>query len=539
MGKKRPAPWGYQCPYQDACPHLEGMSTDWMWRRHQEDIWENHDLRRKVEELGITCRAHERSIGQLKKENAEFKAQWHALHQKQFKPNGHPKSSAAGDGPTGEKEKKKRGAPVGHPPWTRRQPGPVDRRVEVAAPKKCSRCGCKQLSPCPERAEHLQEDVVLCPRTLVICFDHQQAWCPVCERPVMQAAEGELIGSYIGPVAKSAAVYLHQAIGMSIRNVQKIMTEMFGLSMAPASVLGFEKAACAKAEGLYEDLHQKIQASTYLHADETSWRVDGQNHWLWYAGHEELAYFHIDRHRSMEAAQAVIGPKFEGILNTDDFASYNGVPASARQSCLAHPLRVAREALQTLATMEEPATVEESSQRFVRKAKTFLVKACETGRKLREAPVPKAQASRLKARFQERLRRMCASPFSWEPAEELRARLWKQRKNLLTFMKHPEVQPTNNQAEQSLRRSVILRKITFGNRSQAGARRQAMLTSLIMTAQRQGRDPRAALEQLWTQPTAMAQAAFYRQKTTPKKTRPKKKNASARRAKGKDPPKTS
>ena len=219
-------------------------------------------------------------------------------------------------------------------------------------------------------------------------------------------------------------------------------------------------------------------------------------------------------------------------------ASYNGVPARARQSCLAHPLRAAREALQTLDAWKNDTVVDEPSQRFMRQVKALLVEACQMGRKLRHKPLSRQKADELQERFLGRLMRLSAPQFSWEPAEQLRSRLRKQRKNLFTFIAHPEVEPTNNQAEQSLRRSVILRKVTFGNRSAEGARRQAMLMSLITTAQRQGRDARAALETLWTEPVAVAQAAFYRQKPAPKNIR-REKNASARRPQGNDPPKTS
>ena len=536
MGRKPEVPDGYECPHREACPHLQGLSAEWMWLRHQEDVLAGHESRRRIDALISECQQQDQRITQLESQNAALQA----LHRQQFKPNRGSGRAEDSAGPEAgqEKEKKKRGAPKGHPPWTRRQPTQVDRRVAVAAPTQCPHCACDHLLPRKKRSQHLQEDIVLCPRPQVTCFDHAQAWCPVCERAVIQAGAGELLGSYIGPVAKSAAVYLHHAIGMSIRHVQKIMTEMFGLAMVPASVLGFEQAACARAEGLYQDLQQKIQASAYLHADETSWRVDGKNWWLWYAGHRELAYFHRDPHRSKAAAQAVIGPGFKGILNTDDYASYNGIPATARQSCLAHPLRVAREALQTIATLPA-ATVDALSQRFLRQAKTFLQEACAAGRNLRETPLPEKAADKLKDHFLGRLTRLCAAKLAWEPAEQLRARLRKQKKNLLTFIHHPEVEPTNNQAEQSLRRSVIMRKITFGNRSPEGARRQSLLTSLITTAQRQGRDARAALESVWTQPPAVAQAAFYRPQTTRKKTRRKKKKAAPRRAKSKDPPKTS
>ena len=169
----------------------------------------------------------------------------------------------------------------------------------------------------------------------------------------------------------------------------------------------------------------------------------------------------------------------------------------------------------------------------------WQVEACQAGRDLRQQPLSKKKADELKDRSLGRLMRLSASPLSWEAAEQLRCRLRKQRKNLFTFIHHPEIEPTNNQAEQSLRRSVIMRKVTLGNRSPEGARRQAMLTSLITTAQRQGRDPRAALQTLWIEPLAVAQAAFYRRAPLRKATRRKKKNASARSPSGRDPPKTS
>lgn len=542
MGKGPEAPWGYQCPYRAACPHLQGLPAEWLWLRHQEDIEQAHELRKRIDQLVQECHQQAQRIRQLEQENTQLKAQWRARHQEQFKAS-KPDSTGTGSSPETPKEKKKRGAPKGHPPWTRRPPDHIDRTVRVDAPKECPHCHNRALQPCAERSEHLQEDIVLCPRTHVICFDHEQAWCPQCRRPVQQAAPGELIGSSIGPIAKSTSAYLHHGVGLSCRNVQKIMTELFGLPMVPASVLGFERAACARAQSIYEDLHQKIQASAYLHADETHWRVEGQNWWLWYAGHEELAFFHIDPHRSGAAAQTVIGPHFEGILNTDDYAAYNLLDVAERQSCLAHPLRLVREAEKLLTNAALAQTVDQRSQRFLRQAGQLLKDACQSGRQLRDQePGFKASAA-LQAGYERRLKRLCARELSWEHAEQLRARLWKQRQNLFTFLRHPEVQPTNNQAEQSLRRSVILRKVTFGNRSEAGAQRQALLSSLLTTAQRQQRDARAALEQLWTQPLEIAQQAFYRAKPSvdsrrkPRRTGRRKPNrrASTHRA-GRDPP---
>jgi hypothetical protein len=49
----------------------------------------------------------------------------------------------------------------------------------------------------------------------------------------------------------------------------------------------------------------------------------------------------------------------------------------------------------------------------------------------------------------------------------------------------------------------------FGTRSQSGLRTHSILPSLVLTALRQGRNPREFLQILLTSDTAKAQAALY------------------------------
>ena len=97
-------------------------------------------------------------------------------------------------------------------------------------------------------------------------------------------------------------------------------------------------------------------------------------------------------------------------------------------------------------------------------------------------------------------------------AETLRLRLLNPKKDfdhLFTFLDHKNVQPTNNQAEQSLRKMVIFRKICFGTRSSEGSRSHSILPSLVLTTKRQGKHPLDFLQTLFSSDTATAQAALY------------------------------
>jgi hypothetical protein len=144
---------------------------------------------------------------ELQRENQELKAQLQALHRRQFKA-GRQASPAAGPADPSPKEQKKRGAPAGHPPWQRPKPKEIDQFVQVPAPKECPHCHCAELNPVSQLHEHVQEDIVLQPKSVATCFVHGQGYCARCDRLVWRAGPGELVGSYIGPAAKATAIYL-------------------------------------------------------------------------------------------------------------------------------------------------------------------------------------------------------------------------------------------------------------------------------------------------------------------------------------------
>jgi hypothetical protein len=362
-------------------------------------------------------------------------------------------------------------------------------------------------------SEHLQEDIVLQPHTVVTRYLHKAAFCSRCNRTVVQAGKDELLNAPIGPVAKSVAIYLRYRIGMTYRKVQEVFEHLFGLSFVAASAVGFDRQAVVKGAAIYEDLREKIRASAAVHADETSWRNDGVGHFAWYAGNPDLAFFHIDRHRSTEVAQSILGSKFQGVLIADRYAAYNGVNAKARQACLAHLITRAKEITQELTLIEDAARDKKAAD-FCTDISAFFSKACSVGRKFLSGTLQWNQAPRIKRQLALELKRLCAGTLSYKPAETLRASLFgKDQKHLFTFLRHPGVQPTNNQAEQSIRFLVIFRKIMFGTRSLSGLKTHSILPSLVLTAIRQNRNPRDFFQTLLTSDTAHAQAALYRNST--------------------------
>jgi len=506
-------PHDFECLYRHSCPYLDGLSTQWVLEeyRRAHDVYQEH--LRIIDLLDGHLKARDERIRILERANAELKAKLQALHQRQFKPNRKKDAETGGkdvqnESSSNEGKKKKRGAPVGHPGWVRPKPERVDQTVHVPAPMICPHCQSDLLTPMEETTEHVQEDIVIQPRPLVTRFLHGQAFCTRCNRPVVQAGEGELLNTPIGPVAKSVAIYLRYRIGIPYRKTTEMFWELFGLKFVPASALGFDRKAAAQGMPIYQDLRDKVRTSNVVHADETSWRGDGVGHFVWFAGNEDLSFFHIDRHRSAEVAKTIFGEDFDGTLVRDRYAAYNGIGVDW-QACIAHLLTKAKEIRGEHALL--PQTEKDIAiGPFCDRVMDLCSRLCDTGQKLKSSDIPWKAAAKIEKSFVRELNTICKQPLRFKPAETLRTYLaGPEQRFLFAFLRRPGVPPTNNLAEQSLRHLVIFRKICFGTRSESGLKTHSILPSLVQTARRQGVHPRKFLQTLLTADTATAQAALY------------------------------
>jgi hypothetical protein len=507
MPEFKDLPDDFHCPYRDGCPYLEGLSTGWVWQRYQEVADTECHYEYQLEELYEQLREEHRQRNQLELENQQLRAQLHALHRRQFKGRRRPAPPPGSACPAAQP--KRRGAPPGHPPWQRARPKRIDRVVAVPAPRRCPDCQRPNLQPVAQLHEHLQEDIVLEPRTVVTCFRHRLAHCPSCGKAVWLPGAGEMVGAYIGPAAKATAAYLRYQLNVPDRKISQFFSDFFGLKFVPASAYGFERQAVRRGLPLYEDLRQKIRALPVAHADETSWRHDGNPYWAWYAGNRDLAFFHLDAHRSGEAAQSVLGERFRGTLVADAYASYNGVHPKDRQSCLAHIKTKAKELEAELALLKGKAADPQARQ-FCQNVQAWVHDACQAHQRLCRGRWRAKLARRKGQALRKQLRSLCATPLRYAKAEAFRKRLsGPEQKLLFTCFRRPDVPPTNNQAERSLRPLVIMRKVVQGTRSQKGLENHSVLRSLFETARRQGKKPHEFFLALLTQSTQRSQAALY------------------------------
>lgn len=97
-------PQGFTCPYRNSCPHMGMLSTTYIYGeyRRSSNVYQEH--LRCFDNYQETLRAKSERILLLERENAELKAKYQAIHQRQFKPNRKPKD----DKGTGSQQQEKK-----------------------------------------------------------------------------------------------------------------------------------------------------------------------------------------------------------------------------------------------------------------------------------------------------------------------------------------------------------------------------------------------------------------------------------------------
>lgn len=498
----------YGCPHVGHCPHLGGAALGTLVRLADENEESRQCLLKTIDaERARNSRLVEENE-RLQHELQQVKLELKLERQNKFATNRQKASEGCdsvepASGRAARSERRKRGAPVGHPGWFRKMPTEYDWDWDVPPPVRCPHCqGRVTVDDAFDPQEHLQEDVID-GRYRVVLYRHPAACCDDCGEWVQQPGEGELLGSRIGPCLRSSVLFLRQVIGISYRKIPQVIEEMFGITFAPATIVGFEKILAQLAEPIVEDIAKKLGSSDgAVHADETYSMLDGKRAYYWVHGDEKFIHFDFGTTRSGQVSRDVLGNSFTGTLVTDCYAGYIAHLAGAKQKCLAHLARTARD-WQKLADAGSPDFA------FFQAVKLFVKRGCEFHRLRGKGLLDMATLAAEKAWLRDELLRLEKWAVTRKKALTLQARIVNYHDDWLVFVDDARVPPTNNLAERALRPLVVLRKITFGHRSLGGGERMAALMTVAETARRHGLRASQIFLALWTHPPSEVLRRLY------------------------------
>ena len=281
----------------------------------------------------------------------------------------------------------------------------------------------------------------------------------------------------------SLIVTLREEARLPIRSIQRYLWTVHQLKLSVGAIADAIHRVARQARRTVDETLERIRGSPVVHADETGWREDGVNGYVWTFSTPTERYF-VRRGRGKEVVDEVLGESFDGVLVSDFYAAYNHYPG-LKQRCWVHLLRDIHE-LKALYPED-----------------TGLVRWAGAVRQLYDRAKAYAQAGvqpasgyhRFVSPNQLMLERQLLSlcrPFSNDetaPQAKLCRRIERFIKELFVFVSHPDVPSENNAAERSLRHLVISRKISGGTRSEQGTTSKMALASLFGTWRTKGLNP--------------------------------------------------
>ena len=228
--------------------------------------------------------------------------------------------------------------------------------------------------------------------------------CPVCERrrvPKLSLG-GQVVGKQrLGVNLVSLIATLREAGRLPIRTIQWYLETLHQLRLSVGSIVEVIHMVSRKAQPSVEQIVDSIRASPMVQADETGWREDGANGYVWTFSTPTEQYF-LRRGRDKGVVDEVLDESFSGVLVSDFYAAYNHYPG-LKQRCWVHLLR----------DIHELKVLHPQDRRLARWAKS--VHKLYVGAKAIAHPKPQ-QRRRAQKRLEQKLLALCR-PFMDDPVQ--------------------------------------------------------------------------------------------------------------------------
>ncbi|HUL20799.1 MAG TPA: IS66 family transposase [Thermodesulfobacteriota bacterium] len=362
-----------------------------------------------------------------------------------------------------ERVRKPKGARPGHPGVGRKRisssEGDRIMEVESTVGTHCPQCGSLLVDKGDRERSILESQPV---QAAPILYRLPKRYCPRCHRLYQPAPPGVLPKHLFGNQLLTTSTVMHYLHGIPLGRVCE------QLRVNPGSLVESFHRLAQLFESVIPRLIQAYRQSYVKHADETSWRTDGQNGYVWLFATDLITLFLFRKSRSGKIPQMILGQKtLPGVLVVDRYAGYNKAPCSI-QYCYAHLLREVEDLEKDFPDSEEVGT-------FVSVMAPLLASAM----KLRTQPIQDSNFYPQAAQIKTQILAAIDSPSTHLGIRRIQEIFSENAPRLYHWAQDRRVCADNNLAERDLRPTVIARKVSFGSVSDAGANTRGILMSLL------------------------------------------------------------
>jgi transposase len=381
-----------------------------------------------------------------------------------------------------EKGRRNSGGQKGHPGKTLEMSTTPD-LIVIQPVNSCSSCGCDLTDVDPCRQERRQVFDIPKPTLEVTEYRSEQKRCSCGEYTTAPFPENVSGPVQYGPRVRAMSVYFNHQQLIPEDRVSEIFNDIFGVSIAAATIASYGSAASNMLKPWLQRLYQWLAVHALKHLDETGFRIGGKTQWLHVMSNAFAIFYRIAAKRG-EMFQGL-----SGIIVHDHFRSYYKLSDVLHALCNSHHLRE----LKALIDIEKESWSARMS-RLLRYANKHRDKA-EVVRLLYDRIVadglafhesqPPLDSVNKRGKKKRRI------------GHNLLLRLRDHRDEVLRFLDSADFPFTNNCGEQDLRMMKLRMKISGCFRSFTGAEVFANIRSFTSTCRKQGVNVFGALEELF------------------------------------------
>lgn len=336
--------------------------------------------------------------------------------------------------------------------WLGKTIGKPNKSIIVQPDKYCFKHNERQLNKSHIKTRRVILDLVFSKKgvrkTLTEYIGHH-GYCPICNNSIPPLIIRQLSRQLYGHNYKAWYVYQRIEIQLSFSKINQFNYEIIKEKIGNAYGSELIKSFSQNYEDTEKQIILNILSSTFIHADETTVSILGENQYVWIFTTDKHVIFKLSRNR--EASTAIDFLKdYKGILISDFFSGYDNIEC-LQQKCWVHFIRNLNNSL-----WDNP---------FDKEYESFV---CE----IRNLIVPIIQATdqfglktHFLAKYQKTIDKFYKlhidnKVYKSEPCNLYQKRFKRYRNSLFTFIKHNETNWHNNPAENGLRHICVQRKIS-------------------------------------------------------------------------------
>lgn len=307
-------------------------------------------------------------------------------------------------------------------------------------------------------------------------------WCSQCQRVHYAPIPQEVVkAGLVGPRLTARVAFLKGVGHASFSTLRKFLRDVAGVTIRRGQLAKLVQKVSASLEQPDDELLAALPQEARRNVDETGHPDQGLRLWTWCFRAPRYTVFHIDPSRGSKGLLQVLGEEFNGLLGCDYFSTYRKYLKDGGvlvQFCLAHLIRDVKFLVEhpDAGNRRYGTLLLDHLRELFRIIHNRAHLATEVGFRL----VLAGERDRLVAAALQNL------PDTRE-ARNLAQRFTDPMDSYFRFITEPDVDPTNNVAEQAIRFVALHRRMTQGTRGAKGQHWCERLWTVATTCVQQGR----------------------------------------------------